>query len=771
MDYIDPNTREALHEQKLARLKLTRKRLLEQPTPDTRPHKKRSPSPGGSSPSPSSSPSTSPSSVSSKRKSDEAKNEDIDTPQTKKARGKHGIIQKHWYAPVPNAIITPQHAFWAPFPDGPILSDTELAEAAAKLPMITDDDIAALDAMDHSDLYTRSSEEKYVYPPTPEKKDLLKVFKDSKQEAHNGAAKGTIHKDLQEAPVTTSPKDLTEARFTSASQVLTSATSANIKDLKKAQESPKKATTSSATQAHNGAVSSTVQQDLNEAHIMDISEESSKTPKQEVRNKDSIFTTTIDLTSSPTTSETSSAAVTNTDMEATQSAKALPLDSTTYIPDEKQTLSPEEEQLEADIANLAKRVEETRIEKEKYPRGPNKFDSNNRYVKARYAYKAKLREKDRIQKIKAEEEERRIAEEERIERERIEKEQARLRAEKEAEEKRQKELEEANKKKAEEEALRKKEEQRLAKAQGKKEWELLRKSGDEVVGPGKVWIKPEITGTYQPPIREPDPDDGLGWEYEPFMLNNGLIVSLDEDMDAKIDEALSHRSHTSVLAKTVEGVELTRRDFAKLLDGRGWSQGEYAHWLNDELVNAWFASICAKLNENAGYVKGPNAIPPFVAYSSAWLKTFKDKGPSGLATWSRRKGIKNEKLLQANKIFFPVNPGGHWTLLVISPKDRTIEYLDSLHGNNDPYFRMARDWLKMELGAKYVAGEWTEMETASASQRNSTDCGMFTCMNGLALAKGFEEPWRVVNQVSIPFARRMMAAVLLNGGFSGPFNI
>ncbi|KAJ9623256.1 hypothetical protein H2203_006195 [Taxawa tesnikishii (nom. ined.)] len=250
-----------------------------------------------------------------------------------------------------------------------------------------------------------------------------------------------------------------------------------------------------------------------------------------------------------------------------------------------------------------------------------------------------------------------------------------------------------------------------------------------------------------------------------------LIIDLDSHWDQEIARVFANTTTTRVVATSAEGVELKRHDMGTLLDADGWVRPGAEPWLNDEIVNAFFAGLVGRLNEKKGYVKGPNNVPAFVAYSTVWYKTYKDKGADGLKNWSRRKGIQKEKLLRAEKIFFPVNPGAHWTLLVISPKARTIEYLDSFHGNREHYHKAARNWLSMELGDKYDADEWLEMDTMSATQYNGTDCGVFTCMNGLALAKGVEDPSGAFDAGNMRKARRMIAAVLLNGGFKGEFDV
>ncbi|KAK5136653.1 hypothetical protein LTR08_002667 [Meristemomyces frigidus] len=251
-----------------------------------------------------------------------------------------------------------------------------------------------------------------------------------------------------------------------------------------------------------------------------------------------------------------------------------------------------------------------------------------------------------------------------------------------------------------------------------------------------------------------------------------LIRPLDPKWNDKVNKVMLETNPSKILAQSAfTATDIDRKAFGRLLptgdktaDGAG-----HPGWLNDETVNAWFEAIVEHKKTQTGYVKGPRNTPAFEAYNSGWYHTFKTKGVKGLEGWSRRKGIKGAKLLAAEKIFFPINGGGHWMLIVISPKTKTIEYLDSLRSPQKYYMNVARDWLEMELGSQYVKGQWTELGSVSGLQGNNSDCGVFTCMNALAVAKGrgFDD----VPSTKMMEARRMMVAVLLNGGLHGDWEL
>ncbi|RMX99166.1 hypothetical protein D0868_09684 [Hortaea werneckii] len=253
-----------------------------------------------------------------------------------------------------------------------------------------------------------------------------------------------------------------------------------------------------------------------------------------------------------------------------------------------------------------------------------------------------------------------------------------------------------------------------------------------------------------------------------------LIVTLSPEWDEKIDEAMQTRDPKKVLATSVEAVELSRYDLGRLYPtgDRNADGTKPSGWLNDETVNAWFQGIVQAKKLQTGYVKGPKNTPAFEAYNSGWRTNVVKKGITGIETWSRRKGIKGDKLYNAEKIFFPINGGGHWTLLIISPKERKVEFLDSMGGSSADAFKDAKAWLKMELkGAKhpYNEDEWEFSTVKSEQQTNMSDCGAFACLNGLAAAKG--RSFRDVEPTRMKEGRKMMVAVLLNGGFTGEFEL
>ncbi|UJO21392.1 uncharacterized protein CLAFUR5_10893 [Fulvia fulva] len=276
-------------------------------------------------------------------------------------------------------------------------------------------------------------------------------------------------------------------------------------------------------------------------------------------------------------------------------------------------------------------------------------------------------------------------------------------------------------------------------------------------------------------------------------LKARFIRPISEEWADKIRTVMKDPDRTHDVATTPgTATTLSRSDFMKLLPQKdasgqdlrpkssdGAKKVKFSGWLNDEVVNGWNECIVESFNMQNGYKKGPNTVPEVAAFNCAWLTTLRNKNydMKSITGWARRLGIKGKtqdtkeyKILKTKKIFFPINSGAHWLLMIIDAPNREIQVLDSLSGKSTEYFKLARQWLQMELAEAYVPEEWTESKVRSQQQKNYDDCGVFTCINALASATGvgFTD---FGNEKGMEDARRMMSAVLINGGFTGEWEL
>jgi Ulp1 family protease len=158
--------------------------------------------------------------------------------------------------------------------------------------------------------------------------------------------------------------------------------------------------------------------------------------------------------------------------------------------------------------------------------------------------------------------------------------------------------------------------------------------------------------------------------------------------------------------------------------------------------------------------KGPP--PPVHAFTSFWHKSML---AGNVKNWAPKVRLDGKQFFEANVVLFPVCNANHWILVVVKPKERTIECFDSLGGDGKKFTTaILYNFLQTVLGKYWVAEEWTVVggKQRSSMQLNGSDCGVFTILNALAVLRG-EEPSRVLSCDGMLEARKRIAATLLNG--------
>lgn len=250
-----------------------------------------------------------------------------------------------------------------------------------------------------------------------------------------------------------------------------------------------------------------------------------------------------------------------------------------------------------------------------------------------------------------------------------------------------------------------------------------------------------------------------------------LILPMSKKWEKQIDQLLpmvTDRSGTyrhQVVTQAPTGTEIRVHDFGTVL-----LSGE---WLNDEIVNTyieWIANAAneAANNEDVADGKKPSAVPRFVAHNSFFYQSFLiSKRGKGTERLMKRKKVPSSSFFEVDSIFIPINKGNHWTIGVVRPMARTIEYLDSFHSPPDDFSSLAHNWLQDLLGNKYVESEWKTLRTRCAKQRNHYDCGVFVCTNALCVALGLDTACYL--EKDLVQQRRNIAALLMNRGFTGDF--
>ncbi len=250
-----------------------------------------------------------------------------------------------------------------------------------------------------------------------------------------------------------------------------------------------------------------------------------------------------------------------------------------------------------------------------------------------------------------------------------------------------------------------------------------------------------------------------------------VLEPLTAEWETKLRDILGKRAN-EVVARTSAGNELDRRDIGKVLPQPGTAD-DPSGWLNDNVINGYLDSTVDHGLQARGHRRGET--PKLHAFNSAFYKNITERGVESVKRWSRRPKISGKDLLKVEHVFIPVNVGGaHWTLLVVSPVWKRIEYFDSLHGSSVAAIRNAKAWIKMELGEAWNEHEWEVVEDPALAgrgkgprQSNSSDCGVFTITTAKMISLGVDP--MAITASDMPLQRKRVVVELVNGGFHGDF--
>ncbi|KAF4342427.1 Ubl-specific protease [Fusarium beomiforme] len=241
-----------------------------------------------------------------------------------------------------------------------------------------------------------------------------------------------------------------------------------------------------------------------------------------------------------------------------------------------------------------------------------------------------------------------------------------------------------------------------------------------------------------------------------------FVAPVSSDWHRKAMETL-RASGTTALAKSAEGVDLRKHDFAKIVSS--------TEWLNDEIVNASLLWLDRAINSAAGIKDVKRNTRKIFTPGSFFFKRLQDAGVKNTQRTMRRYGVEKRNFLDIETILLPICEHSHWTLLVIRPTKRTVAHMDSINaGGNRSYINRAMGWIENMLEEKFIKNEWKVILHEAPLQNNGHDCGVHTITNAMCIALGIS-PIEAYTANDMPTQRIRIACMLLNGGFTGDFDL
>lgn len=241
-----------------------------------------------------------------------------------------------------------------------------------------------------------------------------------------------------------------------------------------------------------------------------------------------------------------------------------------------------------------------------------------------------------------------------------------------------------------------------------------------------------------------------------------LVSPLSDHWQERAQETL-RKSPRTTLAKTGDGIDLRRHDFAKVVKA--------TEWLNDEIVNGCLNWLDHSINTAAGIKDVKKSTRKCLAMSSFFFKYLRENGFTKSERTLRRHGVEKKNFLHVDTLLLPICESSHWTLLVIRPNKKTIAHMDSLNPRgSQTYINLGLGWLKYILEETFVEDEWKVTQHEAPIQTNGYDCGVHTITNGMCVALGLN-PIDSYTTEDMPQQRLRLASMLLNGGFKGDFDL
>lgn len=216
------------------------------------------------------------------------------------------------------------------------------------------------------------------------------------------------------------------------------------------------------------------------------------------------------------------------------------------------------------------------------------------------------------------------------------------------------------------------------------------------------------------------------------LLTSAAFMPLSEEEEEEVHGVLNGGNRHQILVQhEPSNIYLSRAALQCLRPGA---------WLNDEVINVYMELLKEReRREQKGYLKCHffNSFFFNKLYKDAHSYDFK-----AVRRWTTQRKI-GYSLLECDKIFVPIHKDIHWCLAVINVREKKLQYLDSLHGNDGNVLHALARYIKDEAkdkGAEDVdTGSWhLDCPNDIPEQMNGCDCGMFMIKYADFLSRGNE---------------------------------
>ena len=221
-----------------------------------------------------------------------------------------------------------------------------------------------------------------------------------------------------------------------------------------------------------------------------------------------------------------------------------------------------------------------------------------------------------------------------------------------------------------------------------------------------------------------------------------VFPDLTSEQEEEIDRILGPGPDGEVLVKEFM-ISITRKDIRTL---KGLT------WLNDEIINYYLNLIVDRGNKSENFASCHTM-------NTFFYPRLLEGGYSKVQRWTKRVDIFSKDFL-----LVPIHLQVHWCMAVVSFKNKTILYYDSMGHPNNTCLGTLEQYVKDEYKNKknpdgklpqFSTDDWTVSNaTGIPQQGNASDCGMFslTFAEHVAAEREFN-----FTQKDMPYLRRKMA--------------